>query len=302
MLRSFKLGSAFGIGVYVHSTFLMLLIYVAVTNNSAGLAITAFQLAAVVGLFTCIILHELGHALMARRFGIATKDITLYPIGGVARLERMSDRPWEEFWIAIAGPAVNVVIVGSLLLFFHFKGVDLDNGRRLAALGGLRPEMFDYPLIENWLIFLAIGNTMLVLFNMIPAFPMDGGRVLRAALSPILGHLRATEVAAALGLMLAVALGLWGLGVLGEDQHMQPVLVLVSMFVLLAGQQELAVVRYRAAHGGAWPGDQSAAESQTVDPSALPTEPNYSGFTWDPRAQAWIEWREGRPIHACFLQ
>jgi Zn-dependent protease len=296
MLRSLKLGSAFGIGVYVHWTFILLPIYIVWMTNSAGPAAMAFHLAAVLGLFTCIVLHEFGHALMARRFGIATKDITLLPIGGVARMERMSDKPWEEICIAIAGPAVNVAIVVSLLVFFQVWGVEWNDARRVAALGGLRPEMFNYPVVEQMLIFLTIGNSLLVLFNMIPAFPMDGGRVLRATLTPILGHLRATEVAAALGLLLALGFGI--LGLLGEG----PILILLAMFVLLAGQQELAVVRYRAAHGGAWPWEKPPEEALVLDPSAFPSEPNYSGFTWDRRARAWIEWREGRPIHACFQQ
>lgn len=296
MLRSLKLGSAFGIGVYVHWTFILLPIYIVVMTNSAGPAALAFHLAAVLGLFSCIVLHEFGHALMARRFGIATKDITLLPIGGVARMERMSDKPWEEICIAIAGPAVNVAIVAVLLVFFQVWGVEWNDARRVAALGGLQPEMFNYPIVEQLLIFLTIGNTLLVLFNMIPAFPMDGGRVLRAALTPILGHLRATEVAAALGLLLALGFGI--LGLLGEG----PILVLLALFVLLAGQQELAVVRYRAAHGGAWPWEKPPEASLVLDPTSLPSEPNFSGFTWDRRARAWIEWREGRPIHACVQQ
>lgn len=299
MLRSLKLGSAFGIGIYVHWTFMLLLVYVASIAYPAGLAATLFLMTAVIGVFACIVLHELGHALMARRFGIPTRDITLYPIGGVARLERMSDKPWEEFWIAVAGPAVNVAIFISLLIFFQLWGVNLLDERRMVALGALRPELFEYPIIEQLLIFLFISNFGLVLFNMVPAFPMDGGRVLRAMLTPLLGHLRATEVAAALGMMAAVAMGLFGLGVFGPGDT-KPVMILVSMFVLLAGQQELAVVRYRAAHGGAWPWERRPDTDLVLDPAAMPNEPNYSGFTWDRRARAWIEWRNGRPVQACF--
>src|SRR5262245_59015999 len=117
MFRSWNLGKAFGINIYVHWSFVLLLGFVVLSGwNQAGIASAGYDAALVLSLFGCVVLHELGHALMARRFGIGTRDITLYPIGGIARLERMSERPWEEFWIAIAGPAVNVAI--AILLVF----------------------------------------------------------------------------------------------------------------------------------------------------------------------------------------
>src|SRR5262245_1427599 len=116
MLRSWRIGQAFGIDVYLHPTFLLLPLWVFVTHLRLGSAPAAlYQVFLIILMFGCIILHEFGHALMARHFGITPLDVTLYPIGGVARLERMSERPWEEFWISLAGPAVNVAIVSVLV-------------------------------------------------------------------------------------------------------------------------------------------------------------------------------------------
>src|SRR5262245_53956971 len=123
MNRSLKLGTAFGIGIYVHWSFLLLPAWVFLSTwGIFGPSMIVYLLALLAAIFGCVVLHELGHALMARQFGIRTRDITLYPIGGVARLERMSERPSEEFWIAVAGPAVNVVIAGLLFAVLGFLG------------------------------------------------------------------------------------------------------------------------------------------------------------------------------------
>ncbi len=175
MSRSWRLGTAFGIGIYVHWTFLLVPLYVLLTASTSGGADSVlFPLTFVAALFGCVVLHELGHALMARRFGIGTHDITLLPIGGVARLERMSEKPWEEFWIAIAGPAVNVVIAAALALGLYLAPGWAVYESALVQLAG----------------YLLTANIMLVVFNLIPAFPMDGGRVFRAVLTPWLGRLR----------------------------------------------------------------------------------------------------------------
>src|SRR5262249_29082496 len=141
----------------------------------SGLPAAVYLATLMVGLFGCVLLHELGHALMARQFGIATRDITLYPMGGVARLERMSERPWEEFCIAVAGPLVNVVIAASLALVFLLLGLPLA-GLGLTQRAWVSPEV---SLLRD----LFAVNVGLVLFNLLPAFPMDGGRVLRALLA-----------------------------------------------------------------------------------------------------------------------
>jgi Zn-dependent protease len=223
---SWKLGRVAGIDVYLHPTFLFVLMFPQVTGG--GL----FGLAVVLAGFGCVLLHELGHALMARRFGIGTQDITLYPIGGVARLTRMPRSPGAELLIALAGPAVNLAIVGGLI------GLDL-----LGAIDpwqGSLPGLFAYNLL--------IVNLVLALFNLIPAFPMDGGRVLRALLSAPLGRVRATAIAAGLGRGLAL---LFGIYCLLNGLWVQ---VFLAWFIYLAAGTELAGVvaeERRRMYGGA---------------------------------------------------
>jgi len=268
MLRSWKLGTAFGIGIFIHWTFLLLPAWILLNNLGGGVPLAAYLLTLVTAVFGCVVLHELGHALMARRFGIATRDITLYPIGGVARLEQMSEKPLEEFWIAVAGPAVNVVIAGVLF--------------GILAVLGLEPQLF--PFLHQLVFGLLVANVFLVLFNLLPAFPMDGGRVLRALLAMRLGRLRATEIAAQLGLVMAVLMG-----VASFFLH-APSMALVAVFVFFAGQQELMALRHREA--------VRRAEPLWVLP-ADPEPPAFGGFTgirWNGPAQAWEIWRNGRPV------
>ncbi len=280
-MRSWKLGTAFGIGIYVHWTFFLLLAaYLLFPNLSPGGAeLAVYPVVLLIAAFGCVVLHELGHALTARQFGIPTRDITLYPIGGVARLERMSERPWEEFWIAVAGPAVNVVIalgLGVLSSWLYGPGA-------LALVGRM-----NLPVDLCW------TNLLLVGFNLLPIFPMDGGRVLRALLTVSLGRLRATEWAAGIGAVLAVLLGIlswqqsWG-------GFLLPVLV---VFVFFAGQQELAAVRAAEARRQAEPLDVMPVEGEVVDTLPAPTQAAFSGLIWDARLGAWVVWRNGRPIHA----
>jgi Zn-dependent protease len=178
-----KLGRIAGIDVFVHATFLLVFLFTGVS-----------QLWLVLSVFACVLLHEFGHALMARRFGIGTVDITLYPIGGVARLRRMPRAAGAELLIALAGPAVNFAIVAALLVLESLglgqMLIDLDLGRVL-----------------DFLVQLGWVNLFLGLFNLIPAFPMDGGRVLRALLSGVLDRGQATSIAAGIGRFLAVLFG-----------------------------------------------------------------------------------------------
>jgi Zn-dependent protease len=195
---SLKLGRAFGIGVFVHWTFLVLLAFVfyqccVVWGRELGVHAVIF----ILGVFACVTFHEFGHALMARHFGIRTRDITLYPIGGIAHLERMSDSPWQEFWIAVAGPAVNVVIASSLGL-----------GLALLDSEALSREALMQPWTGNLVADLVRANTVLAVLSILPVFPLDGGRALRALLVRPLGRLAATWTAAALGVAFAVLFGI----------------------------------------------------------------------------------------------
>lgn len=305
MFRSLKLGSAFGIGIYVHWTFPLLLLLTAFLSRGPDYLPALFSVSLVVLVFACIILHELGHALMARYFGIQTRDITIFPIGGVARLEKMSEKPLEEFLIAVAGPAVNVVIalgLGLLLTTAYFvtQGTLVGPLEVLANFGKpaeLRQVVGAFGFVPVILTVLMVANLFLVVFNMLPAFPMDGGRVLRALLSAVIGYVPATELAAALGVLLAFGMGYLGIVRFAE----QPLLVVVSMFVLMAGQQELAAVRSRAALRKAPPINVLPTDGGGMRVLAGPPDPAYSGFTWNRDVGVWIEWRDGRPVSACYL-
>ena len=286
MLKSWKLGKLFGIEVYLHWTFLLLptvLFFRTLPLGGFGLAVFAALL--ILAIFACVLMHEFGHALMARRFGILTRDITLYPIGGVAPLERMSRRPWEEFCIALAGPAVNVAI--ALVLCTVLGLVLALNWQALPQLYG--PSGF--------LTQLLFANGFLVIFNMIPAFPMDGGRVLRALLASRWGHLRATELAARLGLCLSCLFMLVGmLSLLVPGVEPIPMLILVGGFVFVVGQQELAMVRHREAVRRAEPLDVLPADASVLHDSPAPARPGFTGFIWDRQAGRWVQWRDGRPV------
>jgi len=232
MKWSWKLGEFLGIGVYIHATFLLLIGWIVLTHFLQGqttdsvLTGVLFTLA----IFLCVLLHEYGHALAARRFGIGTRDITLLPIGGVARLERMPEEPRQELWVALAGPAVNFAISGALFLVLLAAGA-------LQPLAGL--SVTGGPFLER----LMVVNIFLALFNMLPAFPMDGGRVLRALLATRLPYARATRIAAFLGQGMALLFGLAGL-------FGNPFLLFIAFFVWIGAAQESAAVEAKSALGG----------------------------------------------------
>lgn len=177
-------------------------------------------------LFVCVVLHEFGHAFAARAFGINTPDITLLPIGGVARLERMPDKPWQELVVAAAGPAVNVVIAIALYFIAGNLFRSADFGSVVEGRGDILTKL------------LAI-NIALVLFNLLPAFPMDGGRILRALLAMGMNHARATRIAAGVGQVAAVLIGLPGL--LGGN----PFLILIAVFVFAGARAEASHATFR---------------------------------------------------------
>jgi Zn-dependent protease len=224
MRSSLKVASIFGIEVRIHLTFLLFLVWIWFSYYQiAGFAGAVQGVLFILALFACVLLHEFGHAFAARGFGIETPDITLLPIGGVARLSRIPEKPWQELVVAIAGPLVNVVIAAALISVIHGS----------AALEQL--EYLESPRIEL-LAKLASVNVMLVLFNLIPAFPMDGGRVLRALLAMAMPYAQATQIAAWIGQGLAVVFGIFGL-------FGNPLLIFIAFFIFVGAQQEAAMAR-----------------------------------------------------------
>jgi stage IV sporulation protein FB len=247
MAWSLNIGRIAGTEIRIHFTFLLFLIWIFASSYTAGGSAAAWNSTVfIVLLFGCVLLHEYGHILTARAFGVATPDVTLLPIGGVARLERIPEEPYQEFLVAIAGPAVNVVIAFALVVF---GGASLDP-HYLASVGGTGVSMLDR---------LAVVNVFLVLFNLIPAFPMDGGRVLRALLAIPLGFVRATQVAATIGQILAFAFGIIGL-------FYSPMLILIAVFVYLAASSEAHLVALRAMSRGVPVGAAMVTQFVTLSP------------------------------------
>jgi Zn-dependent protease/predicted transcriptional regulator len=249
---SWKIGEFAGIAVYLHSTFLILVAWVMFVYWNAGHSIRAmisgvmFTLA----LFACVVLHEFGHALTARHYGIRTEDITLLPIGGVSRLERVPDQPKQEFFVALMGPVVSVCI--AILLFLVLR------------LAGTSVSVYSISL-SNWtaasfLARLMIANATLAVFNLVPAFPMDGGRIFRALLAQHVGHEKATTIAAGVGRGLAVLFALLGL-------FTNPFLALIALFIWIGASQEATMARMKSALEGV-----SARRIMVTDFISLPPE------------------------------
>jgi Zn-dependent protease len=232
MKWSWKFGEFAGIGVYMHATFLLFIGWVVLTHwsQSHSLIATLEGVGFILALFGCVVLHEFGHALTAKKYGIKTRDITLLPIGGVARLERMPDDPMQELWVALAGPAVNVVIA-AVLYFWLIATTGLEPIRNLSLTGG--------PIIQR----LVGVNVFLVLFNMLPAFPMDGGRVLRAILATRMEYTTATNTAATIGQGMALLFGFLGF-------FTNPFLLFIALFVWIGAAQEASITQMKFALSG----------------------------------------------------
>jgi Zn-dependent protease len=273
MLGSWHLGDIAGIRLRVHWTFLILIVWVYLSTLSAGAAAAISSTLFVLAIFGCVLLHELGHALAARQYGIDTRDITILPIGGVAALERMPRNPWQELVIAIAGPIVNVVIAAAILLPMW-----------LVPSGSFWSASF-------WGVFLARlawVNVILVVFNLIPAFPMDGGRVLRALLAFRLPYATATHIAARVGQLVAVAMGLFAI----FSGHWM--LLLVAGFVFLAASGERMMVlaeQMQRGNTGVDPANEMVFTSPVIDPRSIrakvPAEMSAES------AMRWLQWHGG---------
>jgi Zn-dependent protease len=221
---SWRLGRIAGIDVYMHGTFLVLLAWVALSHylEHHRIVDAVSGVLFILALFGIVVLHELGHALTARHYGIRTRDITLLPIGGVARLDRMPDDPKQELVVAFAGPVVNVVLAAALFLL-------MPSTTSPTILGELQQ------IGDGIVAKLAWVNVGLAAFNLIPAFPMDGGRVLRALLALRMDYVRATNVAAEVGRGLALMFGLVGL-------FANPLLIFIALFVWAGATAEAGMV------------------------------------------------------------
>lgn len=232
MTWSWKLARIAGIDIYVHITFLMVILWIGVTywTQHQNLGAVIEGVGFILTLFGCVVLHEYGHALTARRYGIRTRDITLLPIGGLARLERMPDVPVQELWVALAGPAVNVTIAAVLFGWVQASGHWEPLNRVNVASGAFAERIL-------------VANVFLAGFNLLPAFPMDGGRALRALLATRMEYTRATQRAAQIGQGMAVLFAVVGL-------QGNPVLIFIALFVWIGAGQEASMVQMKSSLAG----------------------------------------------------
>jgi Zn-dependent protease len=249
MKGAFRIGRIAGIGIFIHWTFLILILFVVISNYRQGhdAMQIAWSVAFVLSIFVTVLLHEMGHALTARRYNIKTKDITLLPIGGLARLEKMPEKPSEELVVAFAGPAVNVALALITGLVIDFPDAS---------------EMSDFMSggvnAANFLFNFFVVNLWLAIFNLIPAFPMDGGRVLRAILSMKLERHVATRIAARIGQALAVGFVLAGF-------FSNPFLVVIGIFIFLGAQAESEYTRAQSFLRGFRVGDAIMRQYQSIE-------------------------------------
>jgi Zn-dependent protease len=229
---SWKLARIAGIDVRVHATFLVVVVWIGLIHWNEGQSLTAVGegVGFLLVLFGCVVLHEFGHALTAARYGIRTRDITLLPIGGLARLERMPDVPIQELWVALAGPAVNVVI--AILLFGWLQ---VSNAWQSIDQVGVTTGAFAQRVM--------LANVFLAGFNLLPAFPMDGGRALRALLATRMEYTRATQRAAMIGQGMAILFGFIGL-------QGNPILIFIALFVWIGAGQEASMAQMKSALAG----------------------------------------------------
>lgn len=269
MFRSLEIGRPFGIRLAVHWSFWILPAVVFASGFLAGSADRAmFDVVAIFGVFGCVALHELGHALAARGFGIRTRDIELYPIGGVARLDRIPEKPLQELAIALAGPAVNVALALLIAPLMWLDGYGFG-----ASQTGTWLEAFWQRML--W------ANVGLAAFNLLPAFPMDGGRILRAFLALFIPRVTATAAAANVGTVFAALFF-----VIGLVPPTNVFLMVLAWFVYITGRAELRAVRAM---------EDDSRRVRWANPRARPGE-MLNGWVFEPDRGVWVEYRLGVPV------
>ena len=289
LFRPLKIGRIAGIDIFLHWTMWLFPIFIL----ARGFVLyssdeTLVQSLLVLGVYGCLFVHELGHIWGARILGLALRDITLFPIGGYDRLAEISDRPWKEIRFAVVGPLVHGIIAGIIALVF------------LAAGWTLTPRLDSpEPFVETYFNRLFWLNVLLAICHVIPAFPMDGGRLFRGALALSAGRLRATEVATLLGSF--IALGFIICGMLWVSLVWW--LILLGIVVHVSGQQELMSVRFFAflQHTelpGVGRSPIHVPIDQLLDDEVKPVAPDFTGMTWNPKNRLWIAWKNGEPVSA----
>lgn len=248
MKWSWKIARVAGIDIYIHATFLLLIYLVGISywKQQGTMAAVLSGVGYILALFLCVVLHEFGHSLTARRYGIRTRNITLLPIGGVATLEKMPDNPRQEINVAIAGPAVNFVIATLLYLYLDIRNIPI-SAEEVSLTGG--PFLYRLMMVN---IF--IGG-----FNLLPAFPMDGGRILRATLASRMDHAKATKIAASVGQFLAIGMGLLGI-------MYNPFLLIIAVFIWFGASIESNAEQLKSILGHATVRHAMLREFHTLSP------------------------------------
>ncbi|MDH4090900.1 MAG: site-2 protease family protein [Cyclobacteriaceae bacterium] len=251
MKGSFKLGNIAGIGIFIHWTFSILIAFIIFSNYRQGQSAIQilWSVLFVISIFITVFLHELGHALAAKRYNINTKDITLLPIGGLARLERIPEKPSEELVVAIAGPTVNIALAAITGLLISVPDTESMTLQLTASVNS-----------SNFFLNFLVVNIWLALFNLIPAFPMDGGRVLRAILSMNMDRRRATNIAAKIGQVLAMVFVFIGF-------YANPFLIFIGLFIFLGAQAEASMTQAKFILAGYTVNDVLMRHYETISAS-----------------------------------
>jgi Zn-dependent protease/predicted transcriptional regulator len=245
----FKLGTVAGIGIFMHWTFVLLIAFIVIVNYKNGQSPEqiAWSVLFILCVFCTVLLHELGHALVAKKYNINTKSITLLPIGGIARLERLPEKPTEELLVAIAGPIVNLILAAITQFFILIPRDSEELVTQLSS--GINSQ--------NFFLNFYLVNLTLAIFNLIPAFPMDGGRILRALLAFKLNRNKATIIAVRIGQFIAV--GFIFIGIISN-----PLLILIGIFVVFSAQIEAESVNFKNLLEDYTAGDVAMKEYQTI--------------------------------------